>query len=130
MLARHRSREAGAQAAACLLRTARGLAPIERREHLFLLVRRDAGPVIVDDDDDAVRLVNDLHPCAIAILDCIVDEVGDRAPDEGRAAGNVDTALIAIIDLLAAVAGILADIADENTEVHQRSRLLPRIVAR
>ena len=117
-------RHAKTQADAAALRIAGRIEPIERCKYLFLLLHRNARTVIVDHDDHPPGFSHDVDPGRPAILDGVVDQVGDRTIDHRRPAGDLDAARPQIGSRAAGVCHIFANILDENTEVHQRPGFL------
>src|SRR5580704_11913531 len=130
MLTRYGSSDAEAQTNTCLGGIARRLPPVEWRKNLLLFLGRNAGPIVVNNDGNAAGVANDVDAHASTIFDGIIDQVCDRTADIGRPARNIDAALASIRDLTAGIAGVFADIANEDTEIDQPSRLPASVIAR
>src|SRR5579872_4329374 len=69
VLARHRARDAEAETNSRFRRITRRIAPVERRKNLLLFVRRDSGPIVVDDDRYAIIVANNIDARAATIFD-------------------------------------------------------------
>src|SRR5690349_8570958 len=76
---RPRGRQAQADTAGMLV--ARALDAEERREHLLLIVRRNAWPAVDDADLDAIGEGLQTNAGLAAIFDRVVDQVGQRTLD-------------------------------------------------
>jgi hypothetical protein len=111
-------------------RIARRIAPVEWRENLLLLIRRNAWPIVVDDNGDAVAIAHDVDASAFPIFDGIIDEICDSSADIGWPTRNIDAAPTGIGDLTARIAGIFANISNEDTDIHQPSRFPTSVIAR
>src|SRR6185437_10886763 len=73
-----RDRQAETQLAAA--RVARGIEAEERPKHRIALRLRNARPVIIDENVEAVAQLDPGHPDMLAVAARIADEIGDAAP--------------------------------------------------
>src|SRR5450759_5519406 len=86
MRSRDVARDAQAQPGATGFPAARAFEPIERFEHRFQFALRYSGAVIADSKREFGGAFLDTNLRPLAIRGCVVDQIGDGAPEELRCA--------------------------------------------
>jgi len=90
---------------------------VERLKDLLALAARNSGTVILDSEDDAPSLGSQFRCGSAAILYGVIDEVGDRAAQRRRPAGDSDTTNTGIGHLGPGVRSVLADALGQSIGV-------------
>src|SRR5208337_835594 len=91
------------------VRVPRALNSVEGFEDLLAFARWYSGSLVVDCYDDALGFGAQADSGAPPVLDRVVDQVGDGAPQGRRTAGNSDVPGSGEFDRLTRVGGVFAD---------------------
>ena len=121
--------ERKAEAGAAGLATAGFLHAVERREDLLSIYLGNAGTAVGDADHYLVRAVAQAHRRPAAILDRVVDQIGDRAAERGRTARDRHPVGALVGDRLAGIGEVVAQRLQQARQVDRRPRLRGGVVA-